>query len=1512
MHYKSKHFSSIKKFKKIVIRILLGFILLILLLGILFTLPSVQTFVGRIVTKELKKSTGADINVEKVAISVFGGVKLRGVLIKDHHQDTLIYAKNIQTKILNAKKLIDVDLIFGDLKADELTFYLTTYKGEENSNINIFVENFESDKPKSDKPFILTTTNLKITNGRFKVENQNRQNPVSVDFKKVNVNFDDFSINRDVITADSEYFSFLYNDGVFMENLKGKLKYSNNQIHILDLDALSKEGSVLAGKIILNYNEGDLSEFTDRVVMDVIFGETSKLATNDLNHFYPEFIEDRIFDFRVNATGTLNDFLADKLIISDQNMLLSADLAFKNITVAGERDFSISGKITEINTSNKTIKELLPRVLGDKLPDVLDNAGKVSLNGNIYLDRNNINLQSDIRTQLGNLTTDLKMQDITNSENTSYQGKIIAKNFHLGRFLEQKILGRVTGAIDVKGKGFILETVDNHIDGKLQSFDFNGYRYQNILVSGSMTKPEFDGEIHIDDPNVKLSFEGSAALAAEIKKYDFKAQIDYADLNVLQLVTRDTLSVIKGNIELNAEGNTLDEMAGRLNFRNTSYQNHNDIYYFEDFTVTSEFNDQQIRTIAINSPDIIEGFFIGRYQFKELGKIFENALGSLYTNYSPYKIEENQFVRFNFSIYNKIIEVFYPNISLGSNTIIRGNLNPDDEVFKLNFITPSLEIGENRIDRINLQIDNKNPLYNAYVEIDSIKTKLYKISDFGLINVSYNDTLYFRTEFKGGSRNQDYFNLNLYHTINEDKNSVIGFQKSELFFKDFLWFLNEDNNHDNKVVFNKSIRDFTIEKIKLSHEDKSVELLGEVRDTTYKNIYLNFNKVPLSKVTPYIDKVELNGILNGTIHFEQDFDVYKPTSSLEVLGFSINHTLMGDLLVEAQGDQTLKKFGINSYLYKDEQEYFSAEGDLEIINKETFANFDLRLTNFNIAPFSNFGGDVITNIRGLASGRTTVSGNLKKPEINGRIFLNRAGMKIPYLNTDYTLEENTIIDITQRQIFLRQTQLIDTKYQTKSAFFGIINHKMFSDWILDLSLSSSRFLVLDTEDSEDTMYYGTAFIRGTASINGPALGLTISANATSEKGTHIKIPIGNSKSVGEVSYIQFLTPNEKYNLNLPSETSLISTGLEMNFNLNITPDTEIDIIIDRNTGHAIRRGKGNGTLFMDINTLGRFTMNGVFTVEDGYYDFRYGGLINKRFDVKRGGTITWSGDPILANLNVQGVYSTEANPAVLLDNPNFNRKIPVNLVIDVRGTLEALEEPDYIFEFPSVGSSLQSEIQYKLADKDSRRTQALSLLLSRNFMGSDGMGGVGGTFAETGSNLLNNLLSEDGSVFQLGVDYQTGIRNPNQEFQDSDRLGISLSTQINEDITINGRLGVPVGGTEESVVVGNVEMRLRLNEDRTLEMRVFNRENDINYFGEGIGYTQGIGLSWQVDFNTFKEFLNKVFVTETRRKKQNKEPYLDIDSDFTPDYIKFMKERGKQRNTNQTDDSQEERVPDPF
>src|SRR5690606_24599623 len=104
-------------------------------------------------------------------------------------------------------------------------------------------------------------------------------------------------------------------------------------------------------------------------------------------------------------------------------------------------------------------------------------------------------------------------------------------------------------------------------------------------------------------------------------------------------------------------------------------------------------------------------------------------------------------------------------IEIGANTRVRGSINSDKDEFKLVFNSPNIKAFDNYFDRIRIDIDNKNPLYNAYIEMDSIRTKYYKFSDFNFINVTANDTLFARTEFKGGKKADDFYNLNFYHTI---------------------------------------------------------------------------------------------------------------------------------------------------------------------------------------------------------------------------------------------------------------------------------------------------------------------------------------------------------------------------------------------------------------------------------------------------------------------------------------------------------------------------------------------------------------------------------------------------------------------------------------------------------------------------------------------------------------------------------------------------------------------------
>lgn len=69
--------TSIKTFKKILIRTILVLLLLLLLTAIALTLPVVQTKLAHYATEKINKKYGTDINVEQVAVTVFGGVKLK-------------------------------------------------------------------------------------------------------------------------------------------------------------------------------------------------------------------------------------------------------------------------------------------------------------------------------------------------------------------------------------------------------------------------------------------------------------------------------------------------------------------------------------------------------------------------------------------------------------------------------------------------------------------------------------------------------------------------------------------------------------------------------------------------------------------------------------------------------------------------------------------------------------------------------------------------------------------------------------------------------------------------------------------------------------------------------------------------------------------------------------------------------------------------------------------------------------------------------------------------------------------------------------------------------------------------------------------------------------------------------------------------------------------------------------------------------------------------------------------
>lgn len=1459
--------------------------MLFIILMLIFSIPAVQTSLGNYVTKRINDDLGTNINIDKVGLQLNGDVELKSVYVEDYKQDTLISIAELNTSILNFKNLYKGKLVFGDIDIMNLVFNIKTYKGTKETNLDIFVDKLEGDNPRKEgSSFLLSSSDVSIYDGIFTLSDENKETTKRLDFQDLNINATNFLINGSNVSTRINTLSFKDSRGVEVKNLTTNFSYTTTDMTLSNLN-IKTPHSVLKGYLKFLYNREDLQFFTDKVLVEASFKDSNVLL-DELNTFYNEFGVNQYAKFNADFSGTLNDLQIDNLRLNtSRNTRVYGDIKFENLFNAEENNFYMNGNFSNLSSTYKDLKALLPNVLGEAIPTSFDRLGKFTIRGNSQVTSSKVIADIQIDTDLGFVDSNLEINKINDIDNAAYKGNIIFENFDLGIFLDDPNVGIASLNFDVDGKGFVAKTIDTQVKGDVYKIVFNNYNYTGVKVAGNVRNNIFDGNLIANDKNLKLNFTGLVDFSEAINKYDFEAKVDYANLNALNFVKKDSLSIFKSTVKMNMNASSYDDAYGKISFRRTSYKNEHDTYYFEEFDVSSRFQ-EDIRFIEINSPDIIEGDLRGRFRFRDLKKLFENSLGHIYTNYVPHKVYTDQSIDFNFKIYNKIVEVIFPEVELGKNTFIRGRVESDESKFRLTFKSPEIKYIDNFANNIELQVDNSNPLFNTYVELDSLNTKYYNVSKFNLINVTVSDTLFMRSEFKGGKRNNDSYNLSFYHTINEENESVIGFKQSDVTIKDSKWFINENKDRFNKISFNKALTSFNIDGFKINHNNEEIKLSGFIRDSTQKDLKLNFKNVDLAKITPDIDSLSLAGNVNGKLDILQQNGIYLPNSTIVIDDFKVNDFLLGSFDAAITGNETLTNYNVNATIKNDESKSFVAKGDIDVTRNKSKINVDLDFNKFDLSPLNPLLDGVLSNIRGAATGNVKVIGDLRKPNINGELTLKKSGLGIPYLNVDYDFSDNASVTLKDQSFIFNKIKLTDTKFKSKGELNGSLSHINFSNWSLNLDLSTSRLLVLDTKESEDAPYYGTGFVGGLASIYGPTEELVISVTAETKAGTVFKIPMNDAESFGDNSYIHFITKEEKQARENGKEFIVNNVkGLELNFELDLTEDAEVEIIIDKNTGHSLK-GRGRGGLLVEINTNGKFNMWGDFSVFEGVYNFAYGGLIQKEFIVEPGGTIAWEEDPLNAIIRMNAIYKTQANPSPLLDNP-INRSIPVELNIALEGNLEQFD-PVFTFDFPNVNSAIKSELQYRLDSEDERANQALYFLASGGSFQNRGSGelNVSGTIAERLNGILNGIFSNGDGKLNIGLNYEAGQNRP--DYQTDDRFGVTLQTQISDRVLINGKVGVPVGGAgaSETVVAGDVEISFLLNEEGTLTANVFNRENSIRNFGEDIGYTQGVGLSYNVDFDTFEELIRNFF---KKAKKQNEEELenqnTDKNQNVLPDFI---------------------------
>ncbi|MEN8187425.1 MAG: translocation/assembly module TamB domain-containing protein [Bacteroidota bacterium] len=1441
-------------------------ILILVLLSFVLSFSSVQTSIADKVTASLSRKYGAEINIGKVDLSLLKDIKLNEVLIKDHHLDTLIYVKTASTSILNYRNLFQKDLEFGTIELFDGFFKMKTYKDEKRNNLTVFVDKFK-DSTKTSKPFKMTSNSIELENVGYYLFDENKKETPIVFYKNITGFFDDFKIEGSKVQANIHDTGFIDHNDFVVTNFSTNYKYSNTGMQFYKT-ILQTENSIINADIDLNYEIGDLSNFVDKVFIDARISRAD-VSMYDVNKFYGQLGEYDKLHFTTHATGTIQDFVLNKVdLVSDRNSAFKGTIVLKQ--VLNKKKFSLSADINNLTSNYDHLRNLLPRLLGNKLSASLQKFGNFSSSGGVYLTSNLIQADLDSKSKLGSSKTNLELTNIRDIENANYTGEIELTDFKLGEFVGDSLIGELSMLAHIEGKGFTLDSINTIVKGNVTKHQYKGYTYSNVDVNGVFKNRHFNGILVVDDPNIKMNFSGLADLSQRINVFDFYANVEFANFNKLNLFTKQEKAVLRGEIKIEMQGNNIDNLIGGISISDASYSNENDDYYFKNFKITAEKIDS-IKIVTIDSDEIVTGSIQGKFKFKQLEKLTRNAIGGIFINYQKEKVDANQFVDFNFNVYNKIVEVFFPEVKLASGTFMKGSIDSDNDQIDLLLKSPNIKAYDNEVENIKLQVNNQNPLYNTILSIDSLKTKYYKAADLNMVNVTLNDTLFVRGEFIGGKVLEEKFDLSFYYTINENNQPVFGIKRSEVKYKNNNWVINTNNNRQNKIVFDDNYKTFAIDNIDMISGYQSINIAG-VHGEQNEDLNLVLENVNLNDISPDINNIEVDGKINGTIQLKNVGDKSLPYVDIEVNYFSVNDLYYGDLAINASGDETINSYNFNAELDNGDLKSFITSGNINFNSDIPKIDAEVGFENFKINAFSPLGKGVLSKIRGLATGEARISGNFRNPDIEGEISLKNAGIAFPYLNVNYDFGDDSKVLLYKQTFDFQPITITDTEKKTQGIIAGTIEHKSFKEWYLDLNIRTDNLLVLHTEEKEDAIYYGTGLLKGITSIMGPTDNLMINVEGTTNPGTEFIIPLSYISTVGESKLIHFIDPNK-----LEVETSQSNDivfeelkGLTLNFNLNVTKDAVAQVVIDKVTG-SVLKGSGDGNLRLNIDTNGKFEMFGELVVYEGEYQFK--NIINKDFDVQRGGTIIWAGNPYDARLNIEAVNHTKANPAVLLDEITSSRKIDVDLITRITGSLSDAKF-DFDIEIPNSSTLVSSELDFKLSSEDEKLTQFFSVLATGSFINQDqaganmGNAAIAGTLAEKASSVLSNILQSSDDYFQVGVTYDVGQQNSVEDVNTDDQLGILVSGRIGNKLVVSGKVGVPVGSNTTSSVVGEVELVYPLNEQETLLAKAYNRQNEIQFdIVDSEGYTQGAGISYTFDFDNNKEFMEKVGIKNTEEEK---------------------------------------------
>jgi len=1338
---------------------------------------------------------------------------------------------------------------------------------------------------------------LQVNSGLFSYDDDNKARSkiaTALDYShfaisSIELKASDLSISESLgVSLALQRFSFVDDKGFEVRELKAdQIIASDRGISLADF-SFATNYTELQRDLSFTFDGFDsFSDFSRKVYINAYLTD-SKVYFGDLMHFVSGlhtnafFIENQ--DRHVRLSGVFKGPI-DKLsgrnvgIGVDDELELQANFSARNLT-RKDREL-INFGVKELRTDMAFLRDFIP---GFAPPDNFYKLGDIDFRGRFDGYLKDFVAFGSLKTQLGEAFLDMRLDVKDGVEGANYSGELSLEDFDLRTWSDNIDLGIVNFSASINdGKGLTLNSVDTELNAIVESISYKGYEYRDFVMDGHLSKNQFDGEFSITDENIDLIFDGSVELVDSVPVLDFKANIERLDLMKLNLSEKPF--VVKGNMDIIGSGSNVNNITGKAVASDLYIATNDTTYVLDTLSLQSDRTDE-LGSLYLYS-DIAKVMLTGKYDLNTVVPSFKQMVKASYPHYTQnWNIDISkeiapQDVRFDFDLSDtrNFLEL------VGAKDLrIRGfsgsgNMNTKADILSLDGAIPSVRVGVNSFTNTSLTLQSRDGKGDLYLKIDSTNWSGKAFDPVILSSSMRGDTVDVFVGTTGLADSLERLELNAQMVPHEKGYSIqLADQAIEMLGQSWTF------RKDNELILGREY--LNIDNLRLSDGSRSI-ILDDIDNKGISLFLSDFNFSSLNSVINY-KKMDFAGKGDLSVYVDNLFVNEKSyEANVYVDKFTINGDPFGTLeldVAKLHEQPIAVNFGLGS-----DTTGVTVVGSLDP-SKNNYLDVEVASEDFNLGIFEYILKDGISDVYGEIDLLGTVRGPLDKLNINAQAMLNNSGLKILYTGASYTFDQQKII-CTDKIIDFTGAVLKDEQGNT-GVITGGIYHDVFTNFGVNANLSGSNVIAINTTKEDNELYYG--FAKGDVSVDfvGPFEQLDMKVECTTGPGTVINIPISDGTQASEESFIEFIDSETLFAEEETTKKDFRIEGMDIEVDLTMTEDATVNLIFDESKGDIIK-GNGRGALKMYITRYGDFDIYGDYNIERGEYLFTAWGIVAKPFEVRRGSTIRWTGDPVNAELAIKADYSVRSPLAVFLGEyliqgtnaaAEANTRTQVDLLLNLGGTLY---NPSVSFDldFPNLNGELANVTDNKMralrSNQSELNNQVLGLIIFNTFLPSNSSGSTAGadigaagvsTLSEfLGSQLsilftglINDALAEDGLI--SGVDFEIGlnknsVNGVNQAPNDvlPDEIEVNLKNRFS---FLDERLSLGLGGnyvrqsvlrTNNNYFVGDFVIEYFLTNSRKLKLQVYGKyDYDENLLGRRQKY--GVGIGYRTEFGSLTEF----------------------------------------------------------